>query len=281
MSVMHTPTFRAKLLPDVLLFVAVLASQLCRAEEVVAEALQLTRTEGPLELLRRKNIRWQAAWGAEEVSEDASREALLAGRDDLGEAHVTAPVGERVVTVTLSLHFTLLLCEESRRSVGGFLRGRCTLRPSPALSQSEFFFNYRVPQKATEASDAATAPRVPQTCRLYEENAGRDTELEVGTVTYEEKENAGEGQTADICIRLRPTRAAPDAAAWLSGALRLTGVSTEEVERRRWRRRAASTVVGRWGYPLLAVLVLHGGLFALNKIFARRHPPAAGKPKHD
>ncbi|RNF09928.1 hypothetical protein TraAM80_01980 [Trypanosoma rangeli] len=280
MRMMCPTTFRAKMLTNMLLFVAFLASQVCRAEKT-ADALQLTRKEGPVELLRLENMRWHAAWGAGNVGEDVSVETRHTGWDDFGEVRITDPAGERMVTVTMPLHFTSLLCEESRKSVGGSLRGRCTLRPSPALSQNEFFFEYRVTQKATEAGGGAvTEPQVSQTCGLYEENARSGTELEVGTVVYDAKKNVGEDQTFVILIWLKPTRAAQDQVAWLSGALRLTGVSMDVEERRHWMRRAASTVAGRWGCPLLAVLVLYGALWTLEKIVARRHPQSA-KPKHD
>ncbi|ESL06717.1 hypothetical protein TRSC58_05606 [Trypanosoma rangeli SC58] len=280
MRMTYPTTFRAKMLTNVLIFVAILASQVCRAEET-ADALQLTRKEGPVELLRLENVRWRAAWGTRNVGEDVSVETHLTGWDDLGEARITAPAGERMVTVTIPLHFTSLLCEESRKSVGGSLRGRCTLRSSSTLSQNEFFFEYRVMQKATEAGGGAvTEPQVSQTCRLYEEDARSGTELEVGTATYDVKDNVGDDQTYVISIWLKPTRAAQVQGAWLPAALRLTGVSMDEEERRHWMRRAASTVVGRWGCPLLAVLVLYSALWALEKMVARRHPQSA-KSKHD
>ncbi|ESS64626.1 hypothetical protein TcG_05555 [Trypanosoma cruzi] len=267
------------MLTNLLFFVALFSLNACCAEEA-ADAMLLTRMKGPVELLRREKMRWRAAWNARNFGDVVSVDEHLAEWEDLGEVHINAPLGERVVSVSMSRHFASLMCEESRRSVGGFLRGRCTLQPSPAVSQSEVFFTYRVTHKATEEGVTVNAPEASHTCKLYEENTREFSELEIGTATYGEREKAVEGHGLAIFIRLLPTRSAQDHVGWLPCTLRLTGVSMDVVERGRWKRRAASTIFERWGYPLLAVLALYGGLLLWDKI-ATRHSPPAAKPKHD
>ncbi|EKF39583.1 hypothetical protein MOQ_000185 [Trypanosoma cruzi marinkellei] len=267
------------MLTILLLFVALLSLNACCAEEA-ADAMLLTRMKGPVELLRRENMRWHAAWNARNVGDVVSVDDHLVEWEDIGEVHINAPLGERVVSVSMSRQFTSLLCEESRRSVGGFFRGRCTLQPSPAVSQSEVFFSYRVTHKAIEDSATVKAPTASHTCKLYEENTREFSELEIGTATYEEREKAIEGHGPAIFIRLLPSRSVQDHVDWLPCTLRLTGVFMDAVERSHWKRRAASTIFERWGYPLLAVLALYGGLLLWEKIASRHSPPAA-KPKHD
>ncbi|KEG09548.1 hypothetical protein DQ04_05051060 [Trypanosoma grayi] len=261
---------RLALIALTLTLVALPSLQLCSAEAGMAD-LVLGKASSPVEQLQRHDMRWHAATRSRGSTEWS----------DVGEAHVNAPAGERVVTVTMASQLGSLQCEESRRNVGGLRHGRCTLQPTPAL-HDDVFFSYRVSLKGAAADvGAAGADGVSRRGKLYKEGSHENSDVEVGTVTFKEdghNEKAAEGLNGAIILEFDTTNAAHDQVEWLPGALRLTGLSLSEVEVRDWRRRAATTMLERWGCPVLVVATLCGVLFFMGKV-ANRQAPTAVKPK--
>ncbi|KAH9597228.1 hypothetical protein LSM04_006272 [Trypanosoma melophagium] len=277
---------RTALLPTLALTL-LLVLQLCAAEECM-QGMELPAEMSPLQLLQQSSMEWQvnvqnASSNHNKNNNDNNNENkgnAGVGWHYLGVVHVVSPAGERLVRVVLPPPLAALHCEESRSRTAGFRRGICTLQPADN-TEDDVVFHYRVGRRDT----GSTHTYVGTLCRDGSDNNDNDndsTAVVVGTITYTaaggHTHAGGGGETATLLhLQFGATRVA-----WVPAALRLTGYTHEELERRRVRRRVASSLLERWGYPLLFVALLYASLSGLAwwVNLQKRHPHTSdGKPK--
>lgn len=226
---------------------------------------------GPVEKLKQPQLLWFLTWR----SSDEQTTSM---------ASVNAPAGELAVTLNtetqqLTKYVAGLQCEESRKLNAGFRSGRCTLllTACEAEERPDVFFNYRVTKHIehdTTLGDTAT-----HVSKLYEEGDNEDA-VEVGTVTYSVENSSDDERDPSVAfiLEFNLTVKAGGCKNWIPSWLKVEGLSPDEVEMRTWRRRAATSVVERWGYPLLLAAAVYGALHALTAI-ARRHQQAAAEKR--
>ncbi|ORC88829.1 uncharacterized protein TM35_000152600 [Trypanosoma theileri] len=257
----------------ILALALLLLLQLCAAEECT-EGMELPAEMSPLHLLQQSSMEWQA--DTQNVSNNNNNSNNNGNMDGewhhVGAVRVVSPAGERVVRVVLQPPLATLHCEESRSRTAKFRRGSCTLHPTDN-TEDDVIFHYRVAQRAA----GGTHTYVGTLCR---DSIDDSAAVAVGRITYTVSDGTTHtgGETGTLLhLQFGSTRVA-----WLPAALRLTGYTHEEAERRRMRRRVASTPLERWGYPLLFVAILYGTLSGLAWWVNRqkRQPHTSdGKPK--
>ncbi|KAG8344227.1 hypothetical protein TRVL_04948 [Trypanosoma vivax] len=251
------------------------------SENKIAE-ITLGWGNSPVERFSQERMKWSAAWRVGESGEWMK----------IDDVPVVIPSGERVVTIGVPVEpsdsasntrrLVGIQCEESRRLVGGFRRGRCSLQLSTCSTRvhREVFFGFRVPQKHRNADVTVTNPS-SQTGKLYEEN-NLDEVTEVGSVTFMEGfEKWDEGPVnSAISLELVKNHITENCSNWLPTAVRVLGMSVDEAELKEWRRGASTTLLERWGYPLFTVLMLYAVLrvLALAADLRHRAPVAPSAP---
>nr|CCC92396.1 conserved hypothetical protein [Trypanosoma congolense IL3000] len=239
--------------------------------------MTLSNENGIVEKMRRAHLQWQLSWrvgNEEEVTANAG---------------IDAPVGERVATLNVEGRrqqktLTGFQCEESRRTTAGFRQGRCSflLTACTPDEKREVFFHYRVLQ-STDDYKAGTTAAMSRRSKLYEETDNGGDGVEIGAVTYR-TEIAGEKDYdpgINIILQLqRASAGGTDCQNWIPSSVKFEGMSAVEVAERNWRRRAATSAMERWGYPLIFVVALYGSLrIAAEAVSRRRQVPVAPKDR--